>query len=218
MGAPRRRLGLAWALAILALAAIAFQHRQNVQGGIGGPISLPKLLWLSYALAAWYVVPFFFWRSPLLPASVRRVYGLHLASFTLRAVVEAYLIFVAVAWIPPYGIAHDAFGILLITVASGRPGPARSEAEAAGRRFLTSIRVALGCEIVFAWLFHRQADARAGIYFASDDPSWWLVNGLTVAVLLVAWPDLGRTLWAGRNALFPADTRHALPHPEASRA
>ena len=204
---PRRRLTLLYLLAALLLAALAFRHGQNVAGRIGGPISWPKLLWLTYALAGWFLVAFFFWRSDLIAPARRRAYGAHLLSFAFRGLAELWLIYVAVAWIPPYGIAHDLFDIALITFMARGAGPPRSAADGAARHFLTSIRLALCCEIVFAWLFHRAADARTGVYFASDDPYWALINRLTTLVVLVAWPDLVRVLWIGREALFPSHRR-----------
>jgi hypothetical protein len=203
MARSRRRLTLLLVLAGLVLAALAFRHGQNVGGRIGGPISWPKLLWLTYTIAAWFVVAFALSRAPQVSAALRRVYTLHLVSFTARGVAELYLIYVAVSWIPPYGIAHDLFAIGLITWAGRAAGPAQTAADRVASRFLTSIRLTLCCEIVFAWLFHRAADSRAGVYFASDDPHWLVINHLTTAVVLVAWPDLLRVLWTGRDALFP---------------
>jgi hypothetical protein len=203
MGRPRRRLTLLFALAALLLAALAFRRGQNVAGYIGGPISWPKLAWLAYALAGWYLVALFFWRSPLVAPARRRAYGWHLLGFTLRGVVELWLIYVAVAWIPPYGITHDLLDIGLITAVARGAGPPLNEADRAAAHFLTSIRLGLCCEIVFAWLFHQAVDARDGIYFAADDPAWLPINRLTLAVVLVAWPDLLRVLWRGRDALFP---------------
>jgi hypothetical protein len=211
MARPRRRLTLLLVLAALALLALSFRHGQNVAGHIGGPISWPKLAWLSYALAAWFVVAFFFWRSEKVAPARRRAFGLHLLSFAARGLTELWLIYGAVAWIPPYGIAHDVFDIGLITAASRGAGPPRSDADRAAARFLWSVRLALCCEIVFAWLFHQAADARAGVYFASDDPSWAFVNRLTTAVVLLAWSDLVYVLWKGRDALFPVDGAETPP-------
>ena len=203
MARPRRRLTLLFGLLALALLALAFRHGQNVGGRIGGPISWPKLAWLTYALAAWYLVALGFWRSDQVAPARRRAYGWHLASFTARGLIELWLIYVAVAWIPPYGITHDLLDIALITVMVRRAEPARSAADQASAHFLTSIRIGLCCEIVFAWLFHQAADARSGVYFAADNPYWALINRLTLAVVVVAWPDLLRVLWTGRDALFP---------------
>jgi hypothetical protein len=205
MARPRRRLTLLLVLAALFLAALAFRHGQNAGGHIGGPISWPKVGWLTYALAAWFVVPFFFWRSEAVARERRRAFGLHLSSFAARGAAELWLIYGAVAWIPPYGIAHDLFDIALITAAARTASPPRTDADRAAARFLGSIRLGLLAEIAFAWLFHLAADARTGVYFASDDPYWTSVNRLTTAALLLALPDFVYVLWKGRDALFPAD-------------
>ena len=199
-----RRLTLLYALVALLVGAFAFRYGQNVAGHIGGPISWAKLAWLTYTLAAWFLVSFFFWRSGQVAPARRRAFGWHLASFSVRGLLELWLIYVAVAWIPPYGMTHDLFDIVLITTLARGAGPALNAADRAAAHFLTSIRVGLCCEIVFAWLFHQAADARTGVYFAADDPRWALINRLTLAVVVVAWPDLLRVLWTGRDALFPA--------------
>jgi hypothetical protein len=77
-------------------------------------------------------------------------------------------------------------------------------ANRAALRFLSSIRVGLICEILFAWLFYRATDGRIGIYFASPDPVFATINGLTWAAVFCLYPDLLRTIWLGREALFPA--------------
>ena len=118
----------------------------------------------------------------------------------------------AVAWIPPYGIAHDLFAIGLITWARhARRAPRRPPPTAWPRDFLTSIRLTLCCEIVFAWLFHQAADARAGVYFASDDPYWLFINRLTTAVragglarpAYVSWTAATRCSRSGRRRVPP---------------
>ena len=140
--------GLPGALALVVSASLVFYYRQNHAGHIGGAMSLPKLLWLDYALIAWFVVPFFLWRSPRVAPALRRIYGAHLLGFTVRGAAELWLLYVAHGWIPPYGIGHDLFAIVLITVLLRR---ARGELSAikddpvdrAALRFLTSIRLAL---------------------------------------------------------------------------
>jgi hypothetical protein len=199
----RRRLKLLGVLGVLFVGALVFRRGQNAGRRIGGPISWPKLLWLTYTLAAWFVVPFFFWRSDRLTPARRRAYGAHLLSFSLRGLAELWLIYVTVAWIPPYGITHDLLDMALLTLMKRRAPPPLGAADRAADRFLTSIRLGLGAEVVFACLFHRAADARSGVYFAADDPYWASINRLTTLVLLVAWPDLIQVLWNGRDALFP---------------
>src|SRR5947207_8939496 len=149
-----RSWGLLGAIAALLAVSVVFYLRQNFAGQIGGRMSLPKLLWLDYALIAWYLLPIAFWRSPRIEPALRRIYGAHLASFAARGLIELFMLYVAIAWKPPYGIAHDLFNIALISALIGAArSPLRERrdpANRAARRFLTSIRLVLCCEIVFA--------------------------------------------------------------------
>ncbi len=170
-------------------------------------MSVAKLLWLDYAIIAWLILPFFVWRSSSVAPSLRWIYGAHLVIFAARAVIELWMLYVTISWLPPYGITQDLFSIALITgLLWWRREELRwfhDQANQAALRFLTSIRVGLSCEIVFAWLFYRITGGEIGIYFASPDPVFSLINGLTWAAVLLLYPDLLRTLWAARDALFP---------------
>ena len=64
--------GLLLALGGLAGWAFWFYQGQNKGRRVGGPMSLPKIAWLSYALAAWYIVPAF---SGATSACIRRCAG-----------------------------------------------------------------------------------------------------------------------------------------------
>src|SRR5205085_9116050 len=124
-----------------------FLHRrQNRRGEIGGPISIAKILWLDYAILAWFIIP------ALLIASTtgawRRLFTIHLINFGARAVIELILLYVFVKWSPIYGIAHDIFSIALITAFA--PHDASILAH-----YSWTIRIGLVSEIVFAALFHR---------------------------------------------------------------
>lgn len=216
-----RRPALSLTLLSLAAASLAFHYRQNVAGQIGGPISLPKLLWLDYALVAWFVVPFFFWRSPLLAPALRSIFGWHLSSFALRSLLELWMLYVTVSWLPAYGIAHDLLDIGVISVLAWRSRAALLRAsrpsEQAARHFLTSIRVGLACEIVFAALFQQVRAGRMDLYFASDAPLFATINALTTAVVIGVYPDLGYVLWKGRAALFarlPLEPAAGMRHAE----
>jgi hypothetical protein len=203
----RRSLGVLRPFAVLAVLSLLFYARQNFSGQLGGRMSLAKLLWLDYALAAWFVLPFTLWRSPRVAPALRRVYGAHLFSFAARGAAELWMLYVTISWLPPYGIAHDLFTIGLITLllrlARGQLTGLNNRANRSARGFLTSIRLGLGCEILFAWMFYRATGGQIGIYFASDDPVFAVINRLTWAVVLVAYADLLRVLWTGRDLLFP---------------
>jgi hypothetical protein len=194
---------------VFALAAISlwFYYRQNFAGQIGGAISVAKLLWLDYALLAWFIVPFFVWRSPLIDPQLRGIYGAYLANFLVRGVVELWMLYVTVSWIPPYGITHDVFSIGLVTGLllrrRGKLCQLHDGENSAARRFLVSIRLGLVCEIILAWLFYRATEGAIGIYFASDDPHFAFINRLTSAIVLFAYLDLLNFLWRARRIFFP---------------
>lgn len=188
---------------LVALAAVSalFYYRQNWTGQIGGPISPAKILWLDYALVAWLLVPFALWRAPGVHPGLRRIYGAHLAGFAARGAIEIWLLYGRHAWIPPYGIAHDLLTIALITVLLRRAEPSlRETPDRVNRealRFLTSIRLGLCCEALFAWLFFRAVSGRTGVtWFASSDPRFAAINALTWMVVIVAYADLVRKLAA----------------------
>lgn len=205
--APRRNFALLFGIAALAVISGWFYYRQNFAGQIGGEMSIAKLLWLDYAIIAWFFLPFFLCRSHVVSPMLRWIYGAHLITFVVRGVIELWLLYVTIAWIPPYGITHDLLIIALITCLlwRGREELRRLDdaANRAALRFLTSIRVGLICEIIFAWLFYRVIEGKIGIYFASRDPIFATINALTWMAVLILYPDLLRTLWLGRDALFP---------------
>jgi hypothetical protein len=205
--ARQRNFALLLAIATLGLTSVLFYYRQNFSGQIGGKMSVAKLLWLDYAISAWLLVPFFLWRSPLIAPTLRWIYGAHLATFAVRGAVELWMLYITVSWIPPYGITHDLMAITLITslLWCGRNeiNQLNDVTNRTAKWFLSSIRVGLVCEIIFAWLFYRTTEGRVGIYFASPEPVFATINDLTWMAVLLLYPDLVRTLWLGRDALFP---------------
>ena len=203
----RRDLSFPAAVSALAIVSLWFYYRQNFAGQIGGQMSVAKLLWLDYALAAWFIVPFFIARSPAVEPSLRRIYGIHLANFIVRGAVELWMLYVTVSWRPPYGITHDLCSIALITVLLWRSAPFlrpfSDRLNLAALRFLTSIRLGLVCEIIFAWLFYRAIEGEIGIYFASDDAHFAFINRLTLVIVLLAYTDLINFVWRARRIFFP---------------
>lgn len=184
----------------------AFGVRQNVSPVLGGPISLPKLLWLNYALLGWFVVPWFLWRHPHVIPSVRRIFTAHLISMCARGVTELWMLYVTVSWSPVYGITQDLFQIALIAMfrcISRRPAtPIEDHFNQAVRRFCTSIQLSLCAEIVFAALFYQTGAHRQAIYFASSTEPYRFINALTVLVDIAVYTNLAVFLWRQRTALF----------------
>lgn len=225
------------AFAALSGVSLWFFLRQNSGAQIGGAMSVPKILWLNYAIGAWFILPFFLARSPLLSQKLRRVFAAHLLNFSVRAVIELYLLYVTVSWSPLYGIAHDVFSIALIAVlargadertvipsvsgGSGREGTrsaphaqvpryARNDtATDAAYHFTWSLRITLMCEIVFAALFHRLTAAEHAIYFASDEPRFRMINIITSVVVVAAYADLARVIARLRGRSMQEVAAHA---------
>ena len=108
------RRALAATLLLLACLCLIFYHRQNAGLQTGGAISLPKMLWLAYAIAAWFVLPFFLWRDARLDARLRRVFGVFWLLMIARGAAELPLLYFFEHWNPLYGIAHDVVCVVAI--------------------------------------------------------------------------------------------------------
>lgn len=198
---------LLYALAATAILSAAFALRQNTSPVTGGPISIPKILWLNYAVMAWFVTPAFLARDRRVPATLRRIFGIHLLSMVARGLVELWMLYVTLGWSPLYGIAHDSFQIgLIASLRLGSREHGSSPFAGSDRRFrgfLTAIQCGLVAEIVFAWLFFETGVHRQAIYFASTDPAYDFINGLTLCVVVVAYAHLVSFLWKQRSIPLP---------------
>lgn len=192
------------AASALALVAAIFFWRQNFGGQIGGEMSVAKILWLHYAILAWFVIPAFLCRSAALSPAWRRVFAAHLLNFGARGAVELWLLYVTVGWSPVYGIAHDFFSIALIAVLA-RNAAVTDAPSALARHFSWTLRVTLVCEIVFAALFFHAQAGQYDLYFAGNEPRFRLINALTAIVDVAVYADL---LTIVRRAVLP-EPQHA---------
>jgi hypothetical protein len=167
-------------LAVIAVVAALTYVRQNRGVRMGGKISRGKALWLGYALSLWFVICPALAFEPRLPVAFRVVLGTFGASMWARGLLELYLLYVGRRWKPSYGVAHDAFCLLLI-VAQGawlaRPTAAALGTPLANWALVLTVVVivSLILEIGYARSFHRivegQTTGEDGIWFASaDDP------------------------------------------------
>jgi hypothetical protein len=184
---------LSLTLALLAALGVAFYYRQNAGLQVGGAISPPKMLWLAYALTAWFVVPFFLWRDARLSAPVRRLFGAFWALMVARGIVEMILMYGFHHWNPIYGIGHDATCVLLIlTLRRGLTGASVPDRRAL--RYSSSLLVGLAAEMTFAGMFMQTGAHTSAVYFASTEASWGYINLATSVVLFFVYPDLLFTL------------------------
>src|SRR5262245_12828931 len=123
MSLRKMRVVLAATLLSLGGLAVCFYLRQNAGLQTGGAISLPKMLWLTYALAAWFVLPAFLWRDVRLQAPLRRLFGGFWLLMVLRGAIELPLLYLVEHWNPVYGITHDLSCVALILVLRRRARP-----------------------------------------------------------------------------------------------
>ena len=196
----RLRVFLAATLLLLIAVAWNFYRRQNSGLQVGGDISFPKMLWLSYAIAAWFVLPPYLASDDRSGSGVRRLFASFWIAMMVRGVIELVLVYSVGHWSPWYGISHDLFCVSLIWVLRRRVRP-QSSFDRRALRFAGSLVVALLIETAFAGIFLQSGAAAEGIYFASSDASWNFVNLLTLAALAFVLPDLGYFL---ASTYFPA--------------
>jgi hypothetical protein len=197
--AVNRQWLLVCSIAALSAASALFAWKQNHLGGIGGPISLAKTLWLNYMLIAMYIVPFFLWRKSTLAPATRRLFGAIFLSFAVRAPIELWIIYYTRAWRCGYGIAHDVFTILLIIFLRREISPDVVERDSATMRVATLLQIMLAVEIFMAWEFSLLASPAQGIYFAADTPHFRFVNIASWIAVSFGYPALLYLLWRSRN-------------------
>lgn len=172
-------------------AVFAFARKQNRGERVGGPISLPKTLWLNYTLISWFVLPGALLRRDDLSPGARAALQAHLMSFVARGSAEMWLLYRTHSWRVAYGVGHDALDLALITAALRGGRGKGGKADGIARRHLDAIRATLLFEMAFASLFHLAIGGRTkgedGIYFASNEPRFRRINALTAAVDVAAY-------------------------------
>ena len=184
-----RRL-VATIAAVAALTAL-FGWRQNHGAVVGGPISTAKTLWLGYAIVMFYVVPIFLWRDTALDARVRRLFAWVTASFLARGVLELWIIYFTRGWRCEYGIAHDAFTLLLVLMLRPSAGSVREARSRHALAFATLLQITLVVEAFMAWSFSRLASPAEGIYFAADTAHFTFVNRASWIAVAIGGPLVG---------------------------
>ncbi len=196
------KLSLIYSILAVTAVVVAFGVKQNSSAMVGGPISLPKLLWLNYALIAWFVTPWFLARHPRVAPPLRRLFGWHLAVMAARGLVELWLLYVTLGWNPLYGIAHDLFQIGLIGALRREARGTENAFNRDTSRFSTALQLSLAAEITFAAWFYGTGAHRQAIYFVPSDPAYIFINSLTAAADVALYSYLVFFFWRNREALF----------------
>jgi nitrite reductase/ring-hydroxylating ferredoxin subunit len=221
--APRPQQRLAWPSVALVLGAAglglygaAFHTLQNRPGTLGGPITVENAAWLTYAMLAWYVIPACLASDARLPGALRRLQGLLLASFALRGLAEAYLLWGPKAWIPPYGIGHDVATIALVYALRWHMRDALAAVrDVRARRWLAFGHVqaaAMVAEAGFAtWFYALMAGQTDRLWFAAYTPLFADLNAVMRVVVPLFVLDAVRRVWLEARALRRADGTEAPP-------
>jgi hypothetical protein len=184
-----RQLGLTAFAVIAGLAAsgYAFQLLQNQYGYIGGVISLPKLMWLGYALLFWMGLPLLIVADVRTPPMLARAFGALLVLMLARGLAELVMLYITKNWSPLYGIGHDLLCLSVLGVMLWRAGASASMPQ--GRVLLVhGIVTALMFfpEIWFAWYMHSNFHTQGGqaIYFVPDSELHRRALRITAGVVL----------------------------------
>ncbi|WP_127718389.1 hypothetical protein [Halobacteriovorax sp. HLS] len=173
---------------LLVFLAIYFKKRQNSKNTVGGEISLPKSLWLSYTIGTWFFLPISFLIWPV-DSGMKYVYMFHLVSFWIRGVLELVMIYKWFNWSPRYGIAHDIFHFLGLIILFKMFWPIEiSRPTLMSMVFMYSLIISVGFEIIFAcWFLKIRGEQKHKIYFASNEPEWKYVNLLTYIAVIICY-------------------------------
>lgn len=176
---------LGFATATLLVLCACFGWWQSGEGRVGGPMSAAKVLWLFLALTHFYLAPFWLWKDRGLSQSWQRLWGIFFAGFLLRAVIEIPMLVFTRAWRCEHGIAHDAV-MLVVLVMLARKIPADEHREI--RPFAWLAGLALVFEALNAWMFSQVGNPEAGIYFASSDDRFRVINWITWGEVAILFP------------------------------
>lgn len=175
-------------LVITALIGLAFYQLQNRQRSLGGLISAPKALWLTYAIYAWFIATPILAMDAALDPTIALTLKVFAVSMWARGLVELYMLYVSKNWIPPYGIAHDLLSLIflgagLVISLQGELDWA-SPVTLASVGWLSMLLLSLMCETYYALHFHEAVQGKTtgdeGVWFADQESEHFrLINRVT---------------------------------------
>lgn len=173
-------------LAALALTACTFYWVQNHFRPVGGEISVPKLLWLCYAIALWGVLPALLSLDRRIPLRWRQAFAALLVLMLLRGAAELWMLYVLLNWSTWYGFAHDLACVILLSILGYRAGRPRLPTERVAAVHLAVTTAAFLPEMYFAWYMQAHFATRGAqaIYFVPDDPRYAEVLRVTIGVVV----------------------------------
>ena len=173
-------------LAVLVVATAAFYWVQNRFRPVGGEISVPKLLWLGYAIALWVVMPALLAADGRISRPLRQSFAVLLILVFARGAAELWMLYVLLNWSPWYGIAHDLVCMTVLSVLALRAARPRLPIERVVIAHLAVTAAAFLPEMYFAWYMqaHFTTIGEHAVYFVPDDPRYNEVLRVTTAVVV----------------------------------
>jgi hypothetical protein len=173
-------------LVVLVVATVAFYWVQNRFRPVGGEISVPKLLWLGYAIALWVVVPALLAADGRISGRLRQAFAALVILVLARGAAEMWMLYVWLNWSPWYGIAHDLVCMTALAALALRAGWPRLPIERVATVHLAVTAAAFLPEIYFAWYMqaHFTTSGEHAVYFVPDDPRYDEVLRVTTAVVV----------------------------------
>lgn len=171
---PLSRALLLGSAALCTVAVAVFAGAQNRGGKMGGRISLPKRVWLTFTIWTWLFECAVLAFDAGLPRGFRVLVGVHAGSMWLRGLVELVMLYRFKNWRPPHGIAHDAVCIVTtLALATVFRGELMGALGAWGPAFVGMLVFALAVELAYAALFLKAVEGRT----TGDEPTWFAAEG-----------------------------------------
>lgn len=172
----------------LLLLGFYFKQRQNSKNEVGGAISLPKSFWLCYTIGSWFFLPIIFLFLNV-DQGIKYVFIFHLLSWWLRGPLELVMIYKWFNWSPRYGITHDLFHLIGVSVLFYYFWPIEvTRPTYLAIFYIFGIIISTVFETLFAIMFFRiRGEEKKKIYFASDEPEWKFVNNVTIMANIICF-------------------------------
>ena len=182
------RLTILATFLLVAAIGFAFYRHQNGRQQMGGGISRPKAIWLTYAVYVW------FFMTPILALEgnianhYRIILGAFAVSMWARGIVELLMLYVWKNWRPPYGVAHNIFSLVILIGGCGYYSEKITlNSDALSQwvlGYVSFLIIAMVCETYYAINFHETVNGQTtgdeGVWFASaTDEKFKRINTIT---------------------------------------
>ena len=182
------RLALLISLLLIGAVGLAFYRGQNNSARIGGGISAPKAIWLTYAVYVWFFMTPILALESNVALHFRIILGTFAVSMWIRGVAELLMLYIWKNWRPPYGIAHNILSIFILVGGCFLYIDKLSlQADNLSQwllGYIIFLIAAMVCETYYAIRFHDtvqgQTTGDTGIWFASaDQAKFQRINTIT---------------------------------------